>query len=54
LYKKKNSQTAVLSHLRATVLVTRTGIELTEQVFAISGKMRKAPKTAVSKLSHFK
>ena len=52
--QKENPQTAILSHLWECGVVTRTGIELTEQVFAISGKMRKAPKTAVSKLSHFK
>ena len=37
---------AIYRHLRACTLVTRTGIELTEQVFAISGKMRKAPKNS--------
>ena len=44
--KSKNPQTPIYRHLWECGVVTRTGIELTEQVFAISGKMRKAPKNS--------
>ena len=39
--KSKNPQTPIYRHLWECGVVTRTGIELTEQTFAIYGKMRK-------------
>ena len=44
--KSKNPQTAIFSHMWDCAMVTRTGIELTEQIFVISSKMRKTPKNS--------
>ena len=44
--KSKNPQTPRYRHLWECGVVTRTGIELTEQIFAISDKMRKTPKNS--------